>query len=318
MKVRDYFQEDDAQWDTLVARAPMATFLHTRRFLSYHGSRFQDVSSVITSDEGRLLAAFPAAVDPGEAKRVLSHPGITYGGLVHGRDLRGASVLDALQKVQRHYENKGFESLRYKAVPYVYHQVPSSDDLYALFRLGARRYRCDLSCTIDLAGARDVSPRRRRALKKSSKSNITIDHGPRFAEELWRLLEENLASKYATVPAHSLGEIRKLNCLFPQNIEFVVALLDSEVLAGVVLFSTARVAHVQYAASSVTGHATCALDAALDHCIGEAQTRGMRYFDFGISNEREGHHLNGSLYEFKAEFGGGGVVHEFYELPLRM
>jgi lipid II:glycine glycyltransferase (peptidoglycan interpeptide bridge formation enzyme) len=216
-----------------------------------------------------------------------------------------------------HYADKGFESLRYKAVPYIYRQAPSSDDLYALFRLGAVRYRCDLSCAIDLANPWNASHRRARALKKAWKSGVEVARGSGFAGELWKLLEENLARKYRTVPAHSLNEILTLYSSFPTNVEFIVALLDSRVVAGIVLFSTSQVAHVQYAASSTKGYATCALDAVLKHCITEAQARSMRYFDFGISNEKEGHYLNEPLYQFKAEFGGGGVVHEFYEIKLR-
>ena len=87
-------------------------------------------------------------------------------------------------------------------------------------------------------------------------------------------------------------------------------------MAGVVLFSTSRVAHTQYTTSSVKGHETGALDAVFEHCIGAAQARGVRYFDFGISNEEDGRYLNAPLYQFKSEFGGGGVVHEFYEFRL--
>ena len=43
---------------------------------------------------------------------------------------------------------------------------------------------------------------------------------------------------------------------------------------------------------------------------------GLQDFDFGISTEAEGMILNEGLYRFKSEFGGGGVVHEFYEMRL--
>lgn len=317
MKVYDYSEECAERWDEFVARASMATFLHTRRFLSYHRNRFEDVSLVIKNREDSLLGVLPAAVDSTDTKRLVSHPGITFGGLIHGRELRGDGLLKAFQAAMDHYAHKGFESLRYKAVPYIYHQIPSSDDLYVLFRMGGVRYRCDLSCAIDLASWPDASHRRERALKKARKNGIEIAQDSGFAGELWKLLEENLARKYDTTPVHSLSEILDLHSFFPKNVEFIVALLGSQVVAGIVLFSTSRVAHVQYAASSAKGHATCALDAVFRHCITQARDRGMRYFDFGISNEDDGRYLNAPLYQFKAEFGGGGVVHEFYEVRLR-
>jgi len=317
MKVSDYSKEYAELWDEFIARASMATFLHTRRFLSYHRDRFQDVSVVIGDEANSILGLFPAAADPTDTRRVISHPGITYGGLIHGREMRGEKVLHALQAVMHHYAERGFESLRYKAVPYIYHQFPSSDDLYALFRLGAMRYRCDLSCAIDLASRRNPSQRRDRGLRKALKSGIEIKQGHLFAGELWQVLEENLAKKYRTKPVHSLTEILNLHSSFPKNVEFIVALLGSRVAAGIVLFSSSQVAHVQYAASSLEGYATCALDAVFAHSITEAQGQGVRYFDFGISNEEDGKYLNAQLYQFKAEFGGGGVVHEFYEIRLR-
>src|SRR5687767_933601 len=115
MKVSAYSEEYAELWDEFVARASMATFLHTRRFLSYHRDRFQDVSLVVRNEENSLLALFPAAADPTHTKRVISHPGITYGGLIH--ELRGEKILEALQAVMHHYADRGFESLRYKAVP---------------------------------------------------------------------------------------------------------------------------------------------------------------------------------------------------------
>jgi lipid II:glycine glycyltransferase (peptidoglycan interpeptide bridge formation enzyme) len=59
-----------------------------------------------------------------------------------------------------------------------------------------------------------------------------------------------------------------------------------------------------------------ALDAVFDGAIIDANRAGVRYFDFGTSNEDEGAVLNEGLYRFKAEFGGGGVAHEFFELDL--
>ena len=52
-------------------------------------------------------------------------------------------------------------------------------------------------------------------------------------------------------------------------------------------------------------------------CIRSAIGSGRRWFDFGTSNERQGRFLNEGLYEFKSNFGGGGVAHEFYTLNLR-
>lgn len=317
MEVLRYSDADDSRWDELISKAPMATFLHTRRYLSYHRDRFEDASVLITNDEGRLLGVLPAAVDKNQKSRLISHPGITYGGLLHDGSLRGQRMLDAFEAFRHYYREQGFEVLRYKAVPSIYHLVPSADDLYALFRLKAARYRCDLSCAIDLDQGQTLSERRRRGLKKARKNGVEVAEGAGFIQPLWQVVEDNLARKFNLRPVHTVDEIAGRHSLFPENIEFVVALLNSEVVAGIVIFITPAVVHVQYTAASETGQDASALDAVFEYSLGRAKARGARYFDFGISNEQEGQYLNQGLYQYKSEFGGGGVVHEFYELDMR-
>ncbi len=317
LQVFPYTEGDAELWDKFIAEIPMANFLHSRRYLSYHAERFQDISLLIKDEKNRLLGLFLAAVDPKDGKCVVSHPGITYGGILHGGRLYGETMLEAFEIARSYYATQGFEKLRYKAIPYVYHQSPASDDIYALFRLGAMRYRCDLSCVIDLTNRLQTSQRRKRGLKKAQKQGLEVKEGTDFAKNLWLVLEENLNRKHGTRPVHSVKEILYLHSLFPQNIKFTVGLLNSEVIAGVVLFISPTVFHAQYIASSVIGYKVGALDAVFEHCIEKAKSEKAHYFSFGISTESEGQYLNGGLYQFKTEFGGGGVVHEFYELQLK-
>jgi hypothetical protein len=317
MEISRYQESDASQWDELISQSPMSTFLHSRRYLSYHGDRFEDVSTVIRDGNGSLLAVFPAAVDPTNASSVVSHPGITYGGIVHNGSLRGGRMIDALGALGDHYRERGFETLIYKVVPSIYHVAPAADDTYALFRLGAVRYRCDLSCAIDLQHRLPMSERRKRSLRKARKYEVEVVEGSDFIESLWSVVEDNLKRKFTLRPVHSVQEIARLHSLFPDKIEFIVARLNSDVIAGIVLFMTTRVVHAQYTASSEAGQSVSALDVVLEHAVERAQERGMRYFDFGVSTENDGQLLNEGLYQYKSEYGAGGVVHEFHELNLR-
>jgi hypothetical protein len=314
--VTPYAPSDEAEWEALVADAPMATLLHTRRFLGYHGDRFTDASAVLRDERGRLVGVFPAAHEPGLSDVVTSHPGVTFGGIVHDGRLRGAAMLSALAALAAHYRSLGLRRLRYAAVPAIYHQRPSADDLYALFRMNARRYRCDLSCAVELATGPRLSSRRRRALNKARRAGLDIAEGPALADALWPVIAANLARRHDAVPTHSLPEIRRLIDRFPDEIAVVVARHAGEVVAGTVLFLTPTVAHAQYIASTPDGNAIGALDAVFEHGIARARAAGRRIFDFGTSNREAGWVLNDSLYDFKAQFGGGGVAHEFYELDL--
>lgn len=315
LSVRPYCTTDADAWDDFCAVALQSTLLHTRRFLSYHGNRFTD-RSLIIEDENKCVGLFPAALNPGDATCVVSHPGITYGGVLHQGSLRGERMVAALAEICRHYRAQGQQKLTYKAVPSFYHRAPAQDDLYALFRLGAVRHRCDLSCTIDLQHRLSVSERRRRGLKKARKTGVEIVEGRLHLPALWGVLNENLSSKHGVKPVHSPEEIELLAGKFPDHIRCVCALLSGQVVAGTLLFITPTAHHAQYIASSEIGYQISALDLVFEYAIEAAVDQCARWFDFGISNEKQGKVLNGGLYRFKSEFGGGGVVHEFYELDL--
>lgn len=316
LSVRSYRPEDAVLWDGFCKDSLQATFLHTRRFLSYHGERFEDRSLILEMD-GKVAGLFPAALNPLDVTHVVSHPGITYGGIIHDERLRGERIISALNAIRLHYVLLGLQKLSYKVVPSIYHQTPAQDDLYGLFRLGALRSRCDLSSTIDLCHRLSRSERRRRSLKKAIKAGVVVTEDARHLPALWEVVIENLQRKHSVSPVHDLREICLLRDLFPENIRSICGLIDNKVVAGVLVFITATTYHAQYIASSDIGYDVSALDAVFDFCIASAQGSGKRWFDFGISTESMGMVLNEGLYQFKSEFGAGGVVQEFFDLDLR-
>jgi len=316
MRVAPYEQADAARWDALVDESAMGTFLHSRRFLSYHGDRFEDRSLLAFDEKDRLVGVLPAAVDPNDKTRIVSHPGATYGGFVHDGRLLGEGMLSAFSAVCEHYRASAFERFLYKATPSIYHRAPSDDDLYALFRLKARRVRCDLSAAIALEHRGRLSDRRKRGARKAANKGIRIVRDREFLPRYWQVLEDTLNSRHDARPVHTLDEIELLAEWFPDNIAFFYALLDDHVVAGIVLFETATVAHAQYIAASPAGREVGAMDMLFEALIERAHADGKRYFDFGISNEDQGRALNDGLYRFKCEFGASGIVHEFYEVQL--
>ena len=317
MRIVQFTPEWSEGWDELVERAPMATFLHSRRFLSYHGDRFEDASLLLFDEQDRLRAALPAALDPELADTVVSHPGATYGGLVHDGSVNGDRTRDALAQVREHYAAQGLERLRYDAVPHIYHRSPSQDDIWALAELGATLVRSDLSCAIDLANRREPSERRRRSIRRARERGVTVSEGTDGLAAFWPVLESTLERRHAARPVHTLAEIEELRSRFPQRILPLVATLDSEPCAGAVLFVTHTTVHTQYLAATEAGMDASALDAVIEHGVELAAARGARWFDFGISPGEDRRGVLAGLYRYKAEFGGGGVVHERYEQRLR-
>ena len=313
--IRPYCVNDAQVWDEFCKEALQATFLHTRNFLSYHEDRFDDHSLILEKDN-KVIGLFPAAISSESDGYVSSHPGITYGGLLHKGRLRGETMITALAEIARYYQKQGFRRLLYNAVPNIYHKAPAQDDQYALFRLGAEHVRYDLSCAIDLCNRLSVSQRRRRSFKKALRASVVLAEGLCNLPLFWDILAMNLKSKYGVNPVHSIEEITLLADKFPHSIRCVTASIDRQIVAGIVLFITPTVSHAQYIASNETGAQFSALDVVFEYSIDLAIQDKKRWFDFGISTEAKGKVINDGLHGFKCEFGGGGVVHNFYELDL--
>ncbi len=315
--VQSYQPAHAAAWDDLVRRSCNGTFLHTRRFLSYHGDRFLDRSLVLEDRRGRVTGVFPAAVSPGSPEMIVSHPGLTYGGLVHDGSIRGASMIAALRAISDHYQRLGYSRLRYKVVPSVYHSVPAADDLYALFRMEGWRYRADLSAAIDLSHRGRLTQRRVRSRKAAEAAGVSTHQNWDEIGGFWKILEANLARRHDAVPVHSIEEIRLLHDMFRDEIILIAARISGILAGGAVLFDAGPVLHMQYTATTEQGRAACVTDLVMERGIDLARARRRRFFDFGVSTPDEGWCLDEGLYEFKISFGAGGVVHECYELGLQ-
>jgi len=303
-------------WDAFVARSASGTFLHTRRFLSYHGQRFADRSLLVRDESDRVLALLPAALDPDDAQTVVSHPGITYGGILCERATRGEAPLQVLECILAHYRALGLRRLRYKAVPAMYHRWPAQEDLYALFRCEARLYRRDLTAAIDLAHRQPVSERRRRGARRARAAGVEVVRGTDFLEAFWPILSEVLDRRHDARPVHTLQEIRLLASRFPEHVGFVGARFGQALVGGTVLFHTDTVSHAQYIAAGEAGSQAGALDLVFETAIELAGEAGRGWFDFGISTEAQGRVLNGGLHEFKTGFGAGALTYDVYEIVL--
>jgi len=101
----------------------------------------------------------------------------------------------------------------------------------------------------------------------------------------------------------------------PKTSSFSVHFLHDELIAGTVIYESANVAHAQYIAVSELGRSCGALDL-LFHYLLTQEYKEKKYFDFGISTESDGQHLNTGLIEFKEGFGGRSVTHDSYKIGL--
>lgn len=310
LTVRPYTVDSQARWDAFVRESKNGTFLFQRAYMDYHGDRFHD-HSLLIEDGADLVAILPANRVGDD---VHSHQGLTYGGLVTSAHMTTPLTLDVFESVTGHLRTAGVRRLFYKTMPPIYHRLPAEEDRYALFLAGAELYRRDVLSVVPNGRSAPWQGRRTRGAAKAEKGGVTIARSGDWAG-YWNLLTATLGTRHGARPVHTLDEITRLRGLFPENIALHVASLGNEMLAGVIVYESAEVAHVQYIASSERGREIGALDRLFLTLLDEVYA-GKPFFDFGISNEQEGRILNRGLIDQKEGFGARAVVHDFYRVDL--
>lgn len=298
------------EWNAFVAGSKTGTFLFDRGFMDYHRDRFTDHSLMITV-EGALWALLPAnAVGEG----LVSHGGLTYGGFVTDTRMRADTMVAIVEATCDHARRAGFKTLTYKPVPHFYHHVPAEEDLYALFRAGAREARVDLSSAIRLAERVPMSKSKRQGVQAAAKGGLAVRETEDWPA-CWAILEAALSDRHATRPTHSLAEITRLATAFPDRIRLFGAYLGDVMVAALVIFDCGPTVHVQYIAASETGRALHGIDLIVDHLL-QGVFPAAVWFDFGISTEAGGRVLNAGLARQKEMFGARSVVYRHLEVPL--
>jgi hypothetical protein len=292
-----------------VKRARARHFFFRRGYMDYHADRFID-SSFIVRLGGQAIAAFPASVHGTE---VVSHGGLTFGGCLSTPQLTTARAVAALDAVAALLKSGGAHRLVYKPVPHIYHVAPAEEDLYALHAAGAVLIRREVSAAIVPGSSPGYTAERRRALARARRAGVVVGEDERL-DDYMMLLRHVLRDRHRIDPVHTPAEMRLLADRFPNNVRTFTARLDGELLGGVVVYETARVAHAQYIAAGARGRELGANDIVFDHLLAEVYQH--KCFDFGISNERNGD-LNAGLMRNKEGFGARAIVQDQYSLHLR-
>jgi len=307
--VERYGAEYQPAWDNFVSTGKNATFLFLRDYMDYHRDRFTD-HSLLVFHEQVLVAVLPANL---RADGVLvSHEGLTFGGLVVSPAATLLEVLHYFHALLRNLSQRKIATLLYKQIPGFYNPLPDAETAYALFLLDARLYRRDCSATITQTARLPLRKGHHCMIKKAINLGIEIIQETTFRPFWDRVLTPGLAARYGVKPVHTLEEITWLASRFPEHIKQFSAYLDGEILAGTTVFETPTVAHTQYAGVTAKGRQSGA-QAYLFHTLID-QYKHKRVFDFGISNEQQGRFLNHGLQEWKEGFGARATAHDFYEI----
>lgn len=306
--IKRYTDSDRQLWNEFLRTSKNGYFLFYREYMEYHRDRFSDFSLLFFEDD-RLVAIMPANLKDGVLH---SHQGLTYGGVISDAHMSQNRMLSLFESLISFGREQSWTTLVYKAIPFFLHKVPSHEDSYALFRLGAKLTRVDCSSTIDLRAPISMSSSKKSGARKALRESISLSRSEDF-DTFFSMVHSRLTARYQTKPVHTAAEMEQLAGNFPDNIVLYTASRREEMLAGVLVYVDGHFVHSQYISSTEEGRNLRAVDALVSHLVFE-QYSDRFYFDFGISTVEQGLVLNETLCRQKEEFGASTTVNNFYEL----
>jgi len=309
--IRRYTPDRKAEWDAFVAQSKNGTFLFFRDYMDYHSDRFEDHSLMFYRD-GRLYGLMPAN-RKGDVFQ--THAGLTYGGLVMDAKTTAAVTVELFRELNDYLRAEGFRRVLYKCIPWMYHQLASEEDLYAIARTcDARLQERDLGTVIIQRNAIRWERVRRRALKRAEEAGITVERSNDIGG-FWQVLCDNLRRTYDSKPVHTLAEMELLHSRFPDNIVLYTAKKDGIILAGILLYVSTQVARAQYSSATPEGKLLGAIDIMYDRIIND-DYHHLPFFEFGTSAMADSNAINETLVFQKEGFGGRGICFDRYEWDI--
>ena len=303
-----YSEDKKKEWNEFIAKSKNGWFLFDRGYMDYHSDRFKDLS-LMFYDGNKLIAALPANI---KDDTLYSHEGLTYGGIISDGSMKTPLMLDLFGSLKKYAKDNNIKKMIYKVIPFIYHLIPAQEDLYALYRNNAKLVKREVSSVIFQADKLDFNRRKNRYIVEALNHGLTIKETGDF-EGFHDIVHHTLKEKYGREPVHSANEMSMLAKRFPENIRLFGCFIKGKIIGGALVYSTPRVAHIQYLFSSKEGKNLGANDLIGDYLINRKYAN-LPYFNFGISTENSGLVLNDQLISFKEEFGARAIAIDTYEM----
>ncbi|MFM2316608.1 MAG: hypothetical protein RLZZ155_940 [Bacteroidota bacterium] len=309
MRIIRYTEDHRQQWEEFVSKSKNGTFHLSRNFIDYHGSKFNDHSLLAFNDE-ELVGVLPMNE---VGKNVYSHQGLTYGGWNLSSEIRLHEFHELFKSFLNYLSDQGFEALHYKTIPYMYHQLPSQEDIHMMHLAGAICSGQHVNPVIMPSNFPAFQERRIRGIKKALKEGIRIEVSESI--DAYYTIVEDLLKAYDSKPAHSREELIDLKKRFPNEIILHAAFVGNEMCAGILCFETPNCVRFQYIASTLEGKDKGALDLLFATLIQETYSK-KNFIDFGTSTNNQGASLALGISQQKEGFGARTSVQPIYTLAL--
>lgn len=311
IEIQRYCKEKKDIWNLFNKQSKNSLFMFDRNYMDYHQDRFIDHSLMFFSD-GKLIALFPANE---HEQMLISHGGLTYGGFITNENMKQHIMNDCFHELLEYCRRLGYNSIRYKCIPHIYHSQPAEEDRFALFANGAKIETIDVSTYVNLLNPLKMPKGRKAQISRAKRENVVVEELSSLAEfnNFIDLENEVLTERHKVHAVHTGQELKLLYDRFPENIHLFGAKKDENLIAGIVIYEYDSVIHTQYMAANEEARVLGALDLVVMTVI-EKYKETKKWLDFGISTEHGKVYLNEGLCSQKEGFGGRTGVYEIWEL----
>lgn len=315
-------EEHETLWDKFVEKDSVnGTFLHSRRFLNYHGEKYKDYSIIIGNNLTDIWAIVPACLKKEDGKKVfVSHAGSTYGGLVVSKIRYNLMDMLSIIELLDGYLKENFDKVIFKLTPDIFCCESTELHQYLLSYFGFSNYT-EFSTFIDYKTYGDdallhMNNARRRKIKKCFASDLKFRR-INANEEIalfYDLLIKNL-EKHGVKPVHSLAELLDFkNKRLKDEVSFYGVYLQETMIAGAMsfYFDKTKTFHIQYSAADQKLEKLTPMSFLFYSLIMHGIEQKYNKLSWGISTEKQGSVLNLQLAQTKESYGSKFILNRTF------
>ncbi|MCI8514238.1 MAG: GNAT family N-acetyltransferase [Lachnospiraceae bacterium] len=322
----DFFISCRKDWDAgrikevdelILKSSSNGEFINSVRFLDYHPvERFKDDSIAVVDNGSKRVLAVMMGAKTEDGRGFVSHPGTTFAGPILDRKYSAGKVESLLEWMLNYYEAK-YEEIRIKVCPSYYSFQPMGIVDFFLWKRG---YQCEagaLANVINISGIRDeddifglFNTKRRNEVRKALKEDLFFfSCGDEIRESVWENMNKNLEQRFSAKTTHSYHEILDLKNRFPDEICPCYAdTREGGYGAFGLIFRFKNVFHTQYLDLNYDYAPHYPNLLLIYHLIRTARECNYDFFSFGASTDGPERNINFGLYNYKAGYGGGGMI----------
>ena len=323
IEILKYSHNMNTQWDQFISDSFNGTIFHSRKFLAYHIDRNFEDCSLIFKKRGTIIAVLPAAIINKDQKTFFSHPGASFGGIVH-KNLSFDDCNIILELINTFCVENKFDSIFIVQTPTIYNKHNQNEIVDYTLKLNHYKNIENYISNV-LIVENDI---KNQIIKIAKNKNRTLgfydglikDYELEFKwvddfDDFYPILISN-KKKHNARPTHSKKELEVLKTSFPSDVLQLMLYHKNIPIGGMTIFkANTKGAILFYSMFDYEYNKMQPIPLLMHYIIRWAKENDLIFIDYGISHMPQADNPltpSKSLIKFKEEFGCFGIIRNAY------